>query len=69
MVVAIGADHGGFLYKEKIKDAFKGKVKFIDVGAKQLNPEDDYTKFSFKVGECVACGKADKGIMICRTGV
>ena len=68
MVVAIGADHGGYEYKEYIKSYFKD-IEFIDVGAKRCDPEDDYTVFSFKVAEQVQNCKADKGIMICRTGV
>lgn len=69
MVIAIGADHGGYKYKELIKEEFKELVTIIDVGATTLDPKDDYTTFSFKVGEEVASGKADYGIMICRTGV
>lgn len=69
MKIAIGADHGGFLYKEEIKKKFAGKYDFIDVGALEENPKDDYTTFSFAVGEKVSSGEADFGIMICRTGV
>lgn len=68
MIIAIGADHGGFLYKEYIKENLEG-VDFLDVGAETLNGEDDYTDFSFAVAEAVKSGKANLGIMICRTGV
>jgi len=68
MIIAIGADHGGYLYKEYIKENLNG-VDFLDVGAKTLNGEDDYTDFSFAVAEAVNSGLADLGIMICRTGV
>lgn len=68
MKIAIGADHGAFLYKEEIKKHFKD-IEFVDCGALQLNPEDDYTDFSFRVAELVASGQAEKGIMLCRTGV
>ena len=69
MVIAIGADHGGFEFKEKLKKDFSKICEFVDVGAEILNNSDDYTEFSFKVGECVARGEAEYGIMICRTGV
>ena len=69
MKIAIGADHGGFAYKEEIKKYFSGEHEFIDVGASSLDPKDDYTKFSFLVGEEVANKEAEYGIMICRTGV
>ncbi len=68
MVIAIGADHGGFLYKEYIKKTISG-VKFIDVGAYELNETDDYTDFSFKAAELVATKQADYAVIICRTGV
>ena len=69
MVISIGADHGGFELKEKIKKHFKKYHKFKDVGAKKLEPLDSYAEYSFKVGEMVKKGDAEYGIMICRTGV
>ena len=66
--VAIGCDHGGYEYKNYIIENVKG-VSFTDVGSFALNPEDDYTEFSFKVAEAVSNGSVDRGILICRTGV
>ena len=68
MKIAIGSDHGGFKYKEYLMEKVKG-VEFVDVGAFELNPEDDYTDFSFKIADMVSKGEVDRGIMICRTGV
>lgn len=68
MVIAIGADHGGYELKEKLKKEFV-MHEFVDVGANKLDPEDSYVGFSFAVGELVQSGKADLGIMLCRTGV
>ena len=68
MKVSIGADHGGFLYKEKIKEHFKD-VEFIDVGSYEVVQDDNYAEISLKVGQEVQKGNADYGIMICRTGV
>ncbi len=68
MKIAIGSDHGGFNLKNYIMENLKD-VEFVDVGAYKLDPEDDYTDFSFKIAEMVKDGKADYGIMICRTGV
>ena len=68
MIIAIGADHGGYEYKEFIKKNV-ANCTFVDVGAKELNSSDDYTEFSFSVAEKVKEGQADLGIMICRTGV
>ena len=69
MVVVIGADHGGVLYKEKIINHFKNEVDFIDVGACTVEKDDNYAEISLKVGEVVQQKLADYGIMICRTGV
>jgi len=69
MIVSIGADHGGVLYKDKIKEYFKNKVKFIDVGSYEINKYDNYAEIALKVGENVQNSSADLGIMICRTGV
>ena len=69
MIIAIGADHGGYEYKEYIKEKFAEKVSFIDCGAYELNTEDDYVDFAFAVAEAVSTKKADRGIFVCRTGV
>jgi len=69
MKIAIGADHGGYEYKKKIIEKLSSKHNFIDVGALEYDESDDYTKYSFLVGEGVASKAADVGIMICRTGV
>lgn len=68
MKVSIGADHGGFLYKEYLKKQLPD-VEWVDVGAISQDPEDDYTDFSFKVAENVSQNKTFRGILICRTGV
>lgn len=68
MVIAIGADHGGYLYKEYIKNQIKN-VDFIDVGANTYDEKDDYTDFSFAAAELVKNKKADFAVIICRTGV
>lgn len=68
MKIAIGADHGGFDYKQYIMQEISG-VEFIDVGAYAKDQEDDYPDFSFKIAEMVASGVVQYGVMICRTGV
>lgn len=69
MKVSIGADHGGVVYKEKIKSHFGNRVDFVDVGSYEINKEDNYAKIALRVGEKVASGEVEYGIMICRTGV
>ena len=66
--VAIGCDHGGYEYKNYLIKSVDG-VEFVDVGSFELNPDDDYTEFAFKVAEEVSNNNVDRGILICRTGV
>ncbi len=67
MKIAIGADHAGFRLKNLIKDHFK-EHSFVDVGT---HSEDscDYPDFAQLVGEEVAAGRVDAGIVICGTGI
>ena len=67
--IAIAADHGGFLLKEKVKDALKkGRYEVEDVGV--FSTEScDYPQFGFAAAKKVSEGKADRGIVICKTGI
>lgn len=66
MRIAIGADHGGYVLKEKIKSGIN--AKWIDVGA--FNEESsNYPEFAQKVAEKVQSNEADFGIVICRSGI
>lgn len=69
MVVAIGSDHGGFLLKEEIKNLLTEKnIAFEDFGTYSTDSVD-YPDIAQKVGEAVASGKCEKGILICGTGI
>lgn len=66
MRIAIGADHGGYVLKEKIKSDIT--AEWIDVGA--FNEESsNYPEFAQKVAEKVQSNEADFGIVICRSGI
>ena len=67
MRIAIGADHGGYTLKEKIKAA-DSVNQWIDVGA--FNAESsNYAEFAQFVAQKVQSSEADYGIIICRSGV
>ena len=67
--IIIGADHGGFELKEKIKAYLdKQMVEYDDIGTHGGNPEDDYPDYAFKVAQRVMKIKGAKGILICGTG-
>lgn len=67
--VAVGADHGGFLMKNELIVRLSSKFKITDCGAHTFDEADDYPDFSYKVAKAVADGKADRGILICGSGV
>ncbi|MDI6766521.1 MAG: ribose 5-phosphate isomerase B [Bacteroidota bacterium] len=68
-MIAVGADHAGYEYKEKIKELLKTmKIEFQDFGTSSTESAD-YPDFAHKVAEFVASGKAEYGILICGTGI
>ena len=70
MRIAIGADHGGFSLKEDIVALLqKERLDVVDVGAHTLDPSDDYPDFARPVGQAVQRGDAERGIIICGSGV
>ncbi len=69
MKIFIGADHGGFALKEKIKAWLVQMGHDVeDCGAFQLEAEDDYPDFSFPVAEKTAQNPDALGILFCRSG-
>ncbi len=68
-MIAIGSDHAAFPFKEEIKAYLIGKGYDVqDFGT--CGPERvDYCDFGFRVGEAVARGECEKGIVLCGTGV
>jgi ribose 5-phosphate isomerase B len=67
--IAIGCDHRGFALKQAIT-SFLGKTDYShqDFGCYSTDPID-YPDIAQKVGEAVASGNFDKGILICNTGI
>lgn len=70
MRIAMGADHGGFHLKNELMAWLKHKGHEVtDMGAYTLDPEDDYPDFARPVAEAVADSKAERGIIVCGSGV
>ncbi|MBQ9550425.1 MAG: ribose 5-phosphate isomerase B [Lachnospiraceae bacterium] len=69
MTVAIGSDHGGYDLKEYIKKHLEEQnISVIDKGC--YNKEScDYPIFGQAVARSVADGEAERGIVICTTGI
>lgn len=69
MKVVIASDHGGFRLKQEIMKQLKSKsIGYEDYGA-YSEESVDYPDYGHKVGEAVASGKFDRGIVICGTGI
>ena len=69
-VIAFGADHGGFPLKENMVPWLEGLgYEVMDLGAHSLDPTDDYPDFAEAVAQAVVSGKAERGIIICGSGV
>lgn len=69
MMIAIGSDHGGYALKEHVKAYLTAKgITCLDVGCDSTE-SCDYPIFGKAVGEAVASGKCEKGIVICTTGI
>ena len=68
MKIAIGSDHAGFTYKEKIKE-FLGALghEVTNFGTYSEEPVD-YPLFIRPVADCVARGEADRGVVLGGSG-
>ncbi len=69
MKVAIGGDHAGFPLKEDLRDYMKDSGhSVLDLGTFSTESVD-YPEFARSVGEAVQSGNADRGIVVCGSGV
>jgi ribose 5-phosphate isomerase B len=68
--IAIGGDHWGYQLKGPLKEHLEGLGhEVVDVGAHEHDPADDYPDFAKAVAERVARGEADRGVVVCGSGV
>jgi ribose 5-phosphate isomerase B len=70
MIVAVGTDHAGFALKQTVMDAVRaaGDV-VVDCGAYAVDAADDYPDFAERVAQAVLDGRAQRGILLCGSGV
>lgn len=68
-MVVIASDHGGFGLKQELIASLKEQgVEFEDLGCYDTGSVD-YPVYAEKVCRAVLDGKADKGILVCGTGI
>ena len=68
-MIAIGSDHGGFSLKQEIMKHLTARgIEFKDYGT-YTTDSCDYPVYGEAVAKAVVSGEADKGILICGTGI
>lgn len=69
MIIALGADHGGFPLKKSVIEATEsGGNTVLDLGTFDETPVD-YPDYAKSVAEYLLSGRAHRGILLCGSGV
>jgi RpiB/LacA/LacB family sugar-phosphate isomerase len=69
MKIAVGSDHAGFHLKQEVAEALRKEGhEVLDVGTQSTAPVD-YPDFAEALGLAVRDGRAERGVLICGSGV
>jgi ribose 5-phosphate isomerase B len=69
MPIAVGCDHAGFPLKQAILEQLASLgEQVVDVGTHSTEPVD-YPDYAHAVGEAILRGEAERGILVCGSGV
>ena len=69
MKIALSADHAGFGYKDQIAAVLRAQGhEIVDFGTHDATPVD-YPDYGFAVGEAVAQGRCERGIVVCGSSI
>ena len=73
MRIVFAADHAGAAFKDellaKLAALTAGDHELIDLGGDGSDPQDDYPDFAHRLGLALQQGHADRGILVCGSGV
>jgi ribose 5-phosphate isomerase B len=75
MRVAFAADHGGAVLKDELLVRLQAELTahggpaLIDLGGDGSDPTDDYPDFAVRLGRAIQQGQADRGVLVCGSGV
>ena len=68
-MIALGSDHAGFEYKERVKILLKElHIEWKDFGT-HSKESVDYPDYAHAVAEAVSDGQCETGILVCGTGI
>ena len=69
MRIAVGSDHAGYILKQEVGEALRqAGHEVLDVGTDSTAPVD-YPDSAEAVGKAVMDGRAERGVLICGSGV
>jgi len=70
MRVAFACDHAGWPLRERIfRELAAGHHELVDCGAQEMVPGDDYPDAAAAIARALLGGSADRGILVCGSGV
>lgn len=70
MKIALGADHAGAALKDQLVEVVRAAGhEPLDLGGDGSDPADDYPDYAEKVGGALRTGQAERGILVCGSGV
>ncbi len=68
-MIILGSDHGGLQLKGDLKSYLERRGFAVSDAGTDNDSSVDYPDFGLKVAEAVACGEAERGILVCGTGI
>ena len=70
MKIAIACDHGGYPLKAPMIQVIESMgYEVLDLGANEYDQDDDYPDFARYIGTAIQHKNADKGVLLCGSGV
>ncbi len=69
MTIVIGCDHAGYALKNVLLEMLSGEGRSVRDLAPDFDPQDDYPDAAAAVARAVAGGSAERGILVCGSGV
>lgn len=68
-MIAFGCDHGGFDLKDALVDYLRSRGAAVQDFGAHGKESVDYPDFAEQVSRCVSVGQADRGVLVCTSGI